>query len=76
MDRLEIYQKLLMVKPFFESLKKNGQHNKPTKTHKEVTLIKGAGGVYFVENFEKDDIKNGGTQKSKSHPKQPLFMLY
>lgn len=66
MDRIGIYRKLVMIKPFFEDVKKKAAPE-ITQTQREVTLVKGAGGVYFESTVE------GGGQHTES---RPLFLLY
>lgn len=43
MDKIDIYNKLVGIKPFFKIPKSK----KIIQTHNEVTLVKGSGQVYF-----------------------------
>lgn len=50
-DRIEIYKKLVSIKPFFEDVEKIKRRKAANKdafeTGRSATLVRGAGGVYF-----------------------------
>lgn len=68
MDRIDIYRKLVQIKPFFEDIKEiKKRESQIVETNREVTLVKGAGGVYFEST-----VTGGGTHIIR----RPKFLLY
>jgi hypothetical protein len=66
MDRIEIYQKLISIKPFFEQVQKK---KKIIKTKREATLTRGAGNVFFETGT------SGGATKKLIHD-HAIMWLY
>ncbi len=68
LDRAEIYQKLVAIKPFYEKVSHHKSKDKKIfETAREETLVRGAGGAYFIEG--KVPISGGGAGG-------PRFLLF